>query len=166
MPYTGRPATLEDLEHILEKNILQNSGDDRWRNWRDEYMGYNGSGAAKTFVVLKNREPVGEGTLIFSPECGAIAGRMALADGMTTANINALRIEKAHEGQGHISALVRMMEAEAASRGYSRLTIGVEEKEKRNQAIYRHWGYDRLVLTAVEDGETVFYFEKDIMPWR
>jgi len=162
MEYVCRPATMEDLERIWEKNIRHNPGDERWASWREEYMSYNRTGMALTYVVVCDGEPVGEGTLLFSPECGAIAGRTMLADGMQVANINALRIEKAHEGQGHISAMVRLMEAEAARRGYRRLTIGVEEKEERNQAIYRHWGYERLVLTEVEDGETVYYFEKDL----
>ena len=108
-------------------------------------------------MVVCDGEPVGEGTLLFAPECEAIAGRTVLADGATVANINALRIEKAHEGQGHISAMVRLMEAEAARRGYQRLTIGVEEKEKNNQAIYRHWGYESLVLTEEEDGESILF---------
>ena len=162
MKYECHPATMDDLECIWEKNIRQNPEDPRWIRWRDEYIGYNRNGQALTYVVVCDGEPVGEGTLLFAPECEAIAGRTVLADGATVANINALRIEKAHERQGHISAMVRLMEAEAARRGYQRLTIGVEEKEKRNQAIYRHWGYQRLVLTEVEDGETVFYLEKDI----
>ena len=162
MQYEYRPATMTDLERIWAKSIRQNPEDERWIRWRDEYIGYNRAGQALTYVVVCDGEPVGEGTLLFAPECGAIAGCTMLADGATVANINALRIEKAHEGQGHISVMVRLMEAEAARRGCQRLTIGVEEKEKRNQAIYRHWGYERLVLTEVEDGETVFYLEKEI----
>lgn len=158
--YAYRAATFIDLERNWAKLIAAHPDDARWVHWREEFIANNRSGAARTYVVLCGDEPVGEGTLLFSPACNAIAGRIALADGVRTANINALRIEKAHEGRGHISALVGLMEAQAAQMGYQRLTIGVEEKEKRNQAIYRHWGYNRLVLTAVEDGETVFYFEK------
>ena len=166
MIYDCRAATMDDLARIWEKNIRANADDPRWAAWRDEYIGYNRSGAAQTYVVLCDGDPVGEGTLLFSPDCGAIAGRTCLADGAAVANINALRIEKAHEGKGHISALVRLMEADASLRGCTRLTIGVEAREERNQAIYRHWGYDRLILTAVEDGETVYYLEKDITASR
>ena len=166
MIYDCRAATMDDLARIWEKNIHANADDPRWAAWRDEYIGYNRSGAAQTYVVLCDGDPVGEGTLLFSPDCGAIAGRTCLADGAAVANINALRIEKTHEGKGHISALVRLMEADAVQRGCTRLTIGVEAREERNQAIYSHWGYDRLILTAVEDGETVYYLEKDITASR
>lgn len=166
MKYEYRPATLADLECIWEKNIRQHPGDDRWVRWKEEYIGYNRTGQALTWVVVCDGEPVGEGTLLFAPECSAIAGRTVLADGATVASVNALRIEKLHEGQGHISAMVRLMEAEAARRGFQRLSIGVEKKEKRNQAIYHHWHYDRLIMTEVEDGELVYFFEKGITALR
>jgi GNAT superfamily N-acetyltransferase len=153
---------MEDLLINWERLIAQNAGDPRWAVWRDEFIQNNRSGAAQTYVVVRSGIPVGEGTLLFSPECNAIAGRTRLADGAHTANINALRICGEYEGQGHISRLVRLMEADALRRGIRRLTIGVEAGEKRNQAIYRHWGYDRLILTAVEDGVRVYYYEKEL----
>lgn len=162
MLYQYRAATMDDLHKNWARLIAENPGDPRWLRWRDEFITNNRSGAARSYVVLCDGLPVGEGTLLFSPQCSAIAGRTQLADGVRVANINALRIIQAHEGQGHISVLVRLMEAEARQQGFTRLTIGVEAGETRNQAIYRHWGYDRLVLTAAEDGETVYYLEKDI----
>lgn len=115
-----------------------------------------------TFAVIHNGRPVGEGTLLFSPECSAIRGRTALFDGCRTANINALRIRKKHEGKGYISALVRMMEQYAAEHGYTHLTIGVEACETRNLAIYLHWRYDELVTAEQEDGELVLYYAKSL----
>ncbi len=115
-----------------------------------------------TFAVIADGRPVGEGTLLFSPECHAVAGRTELADNQTVANINALRIQKRYEGRGYISALVRMMEGYAAEKGYTRLTIGVEAHQARNLAIYLHWGYTRLVWSEVEDGMLVLYYEKDL----
>lgn len=112
-------------------------------------------------AVIHNGRPVGEGTLLFSPECSAIRGRTALADGCRTTNINALRIRKKHEGKGYISALVRMIEQYAAKHGYTNLTIGVEARETRNPAIYLHWGYDELVTAEQEDGELVLYYAKN-----
>lgn len=99
----------------------------------------------KRAYPIQSQWPIGEGTLLFSPQCNAIRGRTQLADGRRTANINALRIRKKHEGKGYISALVRMMEQHASENGYTHLTIGVEARETRNLAIYLHWGYDELV---------------------
>lgn len=157
-----RKATQKDLEVLWDKNISDYRGDPQWIAWKSEYIGYNRSGMGTTFAVIHNGRPVGEGTLLFSPECSAIRGRTALVDGCRTANINALRIRKKHEGKGYISALVRMMEQYAAEHGYTHLTIGVEARETRNLAIYLHWGYDELVTAEYEDGELVLYYAKNL----
>ena len=157
-----RRATRADLEVLWERSIRENPGDPRYIRWRDQFIRDNASGAAATFAVVIDGEPVGEGTLLFSPECRAIRGRTCLADGKTTANINALRIRQEFEGQGHISALVRLMERSAREMGYQHLTIGVEVREARNRAIYSHWNYVNLVLEECEDGEPVLYYAKTL----
>ena len=157
-----RKATIQDLEYLWSINIAENPDDPNWANWKKEYISHNKTGKGHTFAVVINNEPVGEGTLLFSPDCSAIAGRTQLADGSTIANINALRIRKPYEGQGHISALVRLMETYAAQHGITRLTIGVEAKETRNTAIYLHWGYTEFVTSAIEDGELVLYYAKNL----
>lgn len=162
MDYEYVAATEELLERIWEKNIRANSDDERWIKWREEAIANHSCGKAKTFLVLFRGEPVGEGTLLFADDCSAIRGRTMLADGRETANINALRIEKAHEGKGHISKLVRLMEHDAAERGYRKMTIGVEAKEAGNLAIYLHWGYQELVHAEIEDDSLVLYYAKGL----
>lgn len=157
-----RKATPEDLEQIWDMNIADNLGNDRWRMWKTTYISYNQSGDAYTFVIVYDGIPVGEGTLLFSPECGAVSGRTELADNKTTANINALRIRKEQEGKGYISALVHMMESYAAEHGYTFLTIGVEARETRNLGIYLHWGYDEFVTSENQEGQLVLYYRKKL----
>lgn len=160
--YQYRKASPADLESIWDRSIADHRGDSHWIAWKEEYIRYNQNGMGATFVVLHNGRPVGEGTLLFSPQCSAIRERTQLADGHRTANINALRIRKKHEGLGHISALVRMMEQYAAENGYTHLTIGVEARETRNLAIYLHWGYDVFVTAEREEGELVLYYAKNL----
>ena len=162
MDYEYLPATEELLKTIWEKNVKANSDDARWIRWRNEAISDNARGKTKTFLVLFRDEPVGEGTLIFADDCSAIKERTVLADGSGTANINALRIEKKHEGKGHISKLVHLMEHYAKERGYNKLTIGVEAKEARNLAIYLHWGYTAFVHAETEDDSLVLYYAKNI----
>ena len=157
-----RVATIADLETIWNFNIAKNPGDERWVRWKEEYIHQHSTGMATTFVVLCDGEPIGEGTLLLSPECGAEKGRLDLVDGKTVANVNALRIRKAYEGQGHISKLMKVMETYAAESGLERLTIGVDASETRNLAIYLHWGYDRFVLSYEEDDELVLFYAKEL----
>ena len=155
-------ASAGQLELLWNRNIARHNQSDQWRAWKEEYLFYNRTGMAITFAAVQDGDPVGEGTLLLSPDCAAIRGREALCDGLTTPNVNALCIQEKWEGQGHISALMRVLEQTAAEMGIRHLTIGVEAKETRNLAIYLHWGYNRFVHTENEDGTLVLYYAKDL----
>lgn len=157
-----RKATLEDLEKSWDREILENPEDKRYLRWKDQFITANQNGTAATFFVLENEVPVGQGTVLFDPHARAVAGHPCLCDGERTANINTLRIEKHLEGQGHISALMKRIEAYAKDRGCTHVTIGVEAAETRNLAIYLHWGYDRFLMHKEEDGDLVLYYGKDL----
>ena len=157
-----RQATKDDLNKIWTKDVQKHVGQECWVRWKEQYMSYNEDGKATTFVVLDDDEPVGQITVLFSPECSAVKDRPLLCDGVSRANMNAFRIEKKYEGQGHISKLVKIAEKYAKSKGISYLTIGSEAKESRNLAIYLHFGYTEFVTHFVEDGELVLFYGKKI----
>lgn len=159
--FVYRKATLQDLEKIWDKDILENAGDENYVRWKKQYIEYNQTNKAVTFVVLNNEEPVGQITLLLSPECSAVKNKPLLC-GEYTANMNAFRIDKKFEGQGHISKLVRMAEDYAKSIGIKYLTIGSEAKESRNLAIYLHFGYNKYITYEVYEGDLVLYYLKQI----
>ena len=162
MIYIYRKATSNELERIWEKNIADNPGDRRWIVWKNEAIENNKANKSTTFVVLCDNEPIGEGSLLFSPNCKAIEGRLELSNNISIANINALRIQKSHEGQGHISKLMNEIENYSVQCGYSYLTIGVEASETRNLAIYLHWGYTEFVKSEIEENVLVLYYRKTL----
>lgn len=155
-------ASPDMLNAVWDKNIAEHTGDEQWKHWKEEYISYNSNGSAKTFIVSYDGSPVGEETLLFSPQCSAVRGRLELANGNDTANLNALRIDKRFEGGGHISKLVKIMEKYAFDRGFRHITIGVEARETRNLSIYLHWGYNRFVTSCGEEGALVLYYQKDL----
>lgn len=160
MTYSYRKATAHDLERIWEKNISNHEGDHRWIEWKKEAIENNKAKKSATFVILNDDELIGEGTILFSPDCKAIAGRNELSNNVSVANINGLRIQKDYEGQGHISKLMQVIKNYATKCGYSYLTIGVEARETRNLVIYLHWGYDEFIMYAMEDNSLVLYYQK------
>lgn len=162
MEYMHRIADRESLERIWQKSVDRHPGDARWVRWRNEYIKLNEDGWGTTFIIFADGEPVGEGTLLFDPRCSAIGGRTVLADGGSVCNLNALRIEKQHEGKGLVSAMVKSMEAHARGLGYKTITIGVDECEARNRAIYAHWGYSHFILDEIDNGERVLYYGKTL----
>ena len=46
------PATLPLLEKQWDKTITTHPGDIRWVKWKDEYISYNKTGMAITFLVV------------------------------------------------------------------------------------------------------------------
>lgn len=162
MIYTYRKASISELERLWEKNIADNPGDNRWLVWKNEAIENNKANKSATFVIFCDNEPIGEGSLLFSPNCNAIAGRLELSNNINIANINSLRIQKSYEGQGHISKLMQEIEHYAVQCEYSHLTIGVEASETRNIAIYLHWGYTEFVKSEIEDGVLVLYYQKTL----
>lgn len=157
-----KKANLEDLEQIWNKNIAENPDDDRYIRWKEQFISDNLRAEAATFVIVADGEPAGEGTLLLSPDCKAVRNRPCLCDGKKIANINALRIQKQWKGQGHISALVKHMEQYALQLGLEQLTIGVEAAETRNLGIYLHWGYNRFVMSEIEDDTLILYYAKTL----
>lgn len=157
-----RIANKDDLDKIWDKDIERNKGEDCWVRWKEQYIEYNISEKATTFVVLDNNEPIGQITVLFSTDCSAVKNRPMLCDGKNIANMNAFRIDKEYEGQGHVSKLVKMAEKYAKEKGFSYLTIGSEAKESRNLAIYLHFGYTKFINSFIEDGELVLFYGKKI----
>ena len=164
--YEYIPGTPELLEQIWQADVERQPAANKplWLRWKSQFLADHAAGRTRSYLVLADGKPVGQGTLVFDPACEQIRGELRLADGEQVANVNALRIASAYEGQGHISALMKRMEEDAVEAGYSELTIGVEPREIRNRMIYEHWGYAEHVLTRLEEGQQVLYYRKRIGP--
>ena len=152
-----RIVTDAEFKLLWDRNEAADPGEPMWPVWRSRFEERIRKGQAITFGVILDGNPVGEGTLELN------TGKdPRLCNGLDTAYLAALRIYKEQEGQGHISRLVKAMEDHARSLGYTTLTIGVEENETRNRAIYAHWGYVNLIMTEEQDGERVLYYSKKL----
>ncbi|MBE7073735.1 MAG: GNAT family N-acetyltransferase [Clostridiales bacterium] len=157
-----RKATIEDLKKIWDKDILDNPNDSNYERWKHQYIQNNLLGKCATFVAVDNTMPIAQITVLFSTDCSAVSGRPMLCDGKIRANMNAFRIDKKYEGQGHISKLVKMAEQYAKSQGITYLTIGSEAKESRNLAIYLHFGYTEFITSFIEDDDLILFYGKRI----
>jgi GNAT superfamily N-acetyltransferase len=152
-----RIITDAEFDLLWDRNIAADPQELMWPVWRQRFRERIDKDQAITFGVILDGDPVGEGTLELD------TGKdPRLCDGKTTAYLSALRIRKEFEGMGHISRLVKTMEEQVRSLGYNTLTIGVEESEVRNRAIYRYGGYVNHIMTETKDGETVLYFAKEL----
>lgn len=156
-----RKASLEDLEILWNKEIEQNPGDPRYIRWKGSFLERNRSGRAATFLVFDGENSIGQVTLDRFADSYS-GNRKPLADGITTAYVNSLRIDREYEGNGYVSQLIRFMENWAREQGFIRLTVGVEAAETRNLAIYLHWGYTNFVMAEEDCGELVLFYAKEL----
>ena len=109
-----RIATKAEFDLLWDRNISADPGEPMWPIWRERFENRIRLGQAITFAVVLDGDPVGEGTLEMD------TGKdPRLCNGKDTAYLSALRIYKAHEGQGHISRLVKTIENHAKSKGLS-----------------------------------------------
>ena len=158
-----RKATLDDLERVWDYNMAMNPEEPRMQRWKESYITRNVENRAATYVVVIDGEPVGEVTLDYYAEAyGNPEIRKHLADGSKQGYLTALRIRKEFEGNGYISGLMRFVEQDAAQKGFTALTIGVEAAETRNLAMYLHWGYNRYVIAEQDGDELVLFYEKQL----
>ena len=79
----------------------------------------------------------------------------------------AFRTIDEYQGKGYFSKLFNYMVNDLKSKGYKRLTIGVEPTETKNKAIYFKWGFTNFVRKSQEkypNGSIidVEYYYKDL----
>ena len=154
--YICRTASPEDMERKWDYEISRNADDrENWIAWKKEALANFRAGRAIPYYGILDGEIICEATAIIDPEaaqnsCGLIDSR--------TAYLCAFRTNESFRGKGYFSGLFRFMTDDLRSRGYTRLTLGVEPEDQANKAIYRHYGFTELIKTDTEkypDGTTV-----------
>lgn len=87
--------------------------------------------------------------------------------GNKKAYLSAFRTISKYQNKGYFGILFRYMLNDLKQRGYTKVTLGVEPSEIENKEIYRHFGFDKYIKSALEtypDGTVidVDYYEKNI----
>ena len=154
--YICRIASPEDMERKWDYEISRNADDrENWIVWKNEAIANLRAGRAIPYYGILDGEIICEATTIIDPD--AAQNSSGLID-RRTAYLCAFRTNEPFRGKGYFSGLFRFMESDLRSRGYTRLTLGVEPEDQVNKAIYRHYGFTELIKTDTEkypDGTTV-----------
>jgi ribosomal protein S18 acetylase RimI-like enzyme len=136
-----RIATLDDEPGI--KQIRASAG------WMTEYTARAFAemqiGRRMIYVAVQDGRPVGTVQLLL------VSSDRELADGRHVAHLSDLAVLPALQRRGLGRRLVAHVEAVAAARGYSTLTLDVDESQPDTQRLYERWGY--------------IFFRQSISPW-
>ena len=163
--YICKIATLDDIikKHDYE---IANATDDKsnWIIWKEKAIEKYKKGLSITYMGLLDDEIICECTAAVDPSI--VQNSEGLVNDKT-AYLFAFRTNTEHQGQGYFSILFKYMIEDLKSRGYEKVTLGVEPEEEKNKIIYNKYGFTEHIKDAQEiypDGTTidVEYYGKKI----
>lgn len=146
--YICKIASLEEMDNKWDYEIAH-AGDDRenWIIWKKSSIENAQKGKLLPYYGLLDGQIISEATAILD---ASIAQN---SDGLVdekTAYLSAFRTIPEYQGKGYFSKLFWFMLSDLKSRGYEKVTLGVEPEEVENKKIYFHYGFTEHIKNGVE----------------
>ena len=145
--YICKIATLEEVASMFDFYI-ENDVEERenWLKWKEEALDNIRNNRTINYHGVLNGKIISEATAAIDGE--NIQNSKDLID-EKTAYLLAFRTLPEYRNKGYFSQLFKFMINDLISRGYEKVTIGVEPKEINNKKIYKHYGF----LEHIKDGQ-------------
>ena len=154
--YICKIASLEEMNTKWDYEIAHADEDkENWIIWKKSYIEHMQEGKAIPYYGILNGQIISEATTILD---GSIAQNSEGLVDTKTAYLSAFRTIPEYQGKGYFSKLFGDMLEDLKSRGYEKVTLGVEPQEIENKAIYFHYGFTEHIKNGVEcypDGTTI-----------
>ena len=163
--YFCKIATLEDIIKKYDYEIEKAKDDkNNWIFWKDKAIEKYNKGLSITYMGLLNDEIICECTAAVDPSI--VQNSEGLVNDKT-AYLFGFRTIETYQGKGYFSKLFKYMIEDLISRGYERVTLGVEPTEEKNKEIYNKYGFTEHIKDGQEsypDGTTfeVEYYGKKL----
>ncbi len=164
--YVCKIATLDDIikKHDYEIEKAADHNKNNWMVWKEKAIEKYNKGLAITYMGFLNGVIISECTAAVDPSI--VQNSEGLVDDKT-AYLFAFRTIDKYQGKGYFSILFKYMIEDLMSRGYERITLGVEPREEKNKAIYTKYGFTEHIKDGQEvypDGTTidVEYYGKNL----
>ncbi|MDE6469558.1 MAG: GNAT family N-acetyltransferase [Eubacterium sp.] len=139
-------ASVDEMESKWNYEIKKNKGPN-WKFWKAEAIERVRNGQSIAYYGILNDKIICETTAMLDKNIvqnsdGLVDDKMAYLCAFRT-------IEK-YQGKGYFSKLFQFMIDDLKSRGYEKVTLGVEPTETENLKIYQHLGFNEFVKSAQE----------------
>ena len=163
--YVCAVATSEQMEQKWEYEIGRHPSERKnWTGWKEEAVRGFLEGKAIPYYGVLHGEVICEATAVISPD--AVRHGEGLVGGGAV-YLCAFRTNEPCRGKGYFSRLFAFMLDDLRKRGYRTATLGVEVGDRKNRAIYTHYGFTRYIRTENDvypDGSviTAEYFAREI----
>ena len=164
--YICRIPTLAEMNRKWDYEINNANDDEKynWIEWKKRAIERREKKQTITYYGFLGDEIICETTAAIDAQIVENSEELIDKD---TAYLFAFRTIDKYQNQGYFSRLFKYMIEDLKSRGYSRVTLGVEPTETKNKAIYTKYGFTNHIKKCVEvypDGTkvSVDYYSKNI----
>ena len=159
-------APLSDIEKRWDTLIKNHPDNPNWSIWKNDTIINNKNNYRISYYGYLDGLIITEATAIISPLDTAISNSEKLISN-DMAYLTGFRTDSKYQNKGYFSKLYKYMEKDLKSRGFTKLSLGVEPQEVKNMMIYFKYGFTNYIKTATETyptGKTITvnYYYKEI----
>lgn len=144
--YICKIAAVDEMEAKWNYEIKKHKSDN-WKVWKAEAIERVRNGQGIAYYGILNSKIICEATAMLDKSI--IQNFEGLVDD-ETAYLCAFRTVEKYQGMGYFSRLFRFMIDDLKSRGYEKVTLGVEPAETDNLKLYQHLGFNEFIKSAQE----------------
>lgn len=147
--YICKIATLDEMNIKWDYEIAKATGDkDNWIVWKKSNIERFKKGIIIPYYGILNGEIICECTALLSD---SIVRNPKGLVGDKTVYLSAFRTNEEYQGRGYFSKLFKYMISDLKSRGYEKVTLGVEPTELKNKMIYNKYGFTEHIKDGKEE---------------
>ena len=161
--YECRIANFDDMNKKWNYEIERAKDKYNWKIWKDKAIKCMKYGAQIPYYGFLDGKIICEGTASLTPDI--VQNGEGLVDDETV-YLTAFRTIEKYQGKGYFSKLFKYMINDLKKRGYKKVTVGVEQVEEKNKAIYFKYGFVNKIKEGIEvypSGEEIkveYYMKK------
>lgn len=162
--YICKIASVDEMETKWNYEIKKHKSPN-WKVWKAESIERVKDSKCTAYYGILNGKIICEATAMLDKNI--VQNNENLVDDKT-AYLCAFRTAPKYQGKGYFSKLFHFMINDLKSKGYEKVTLGVEPAEKENLEIYKHLGFNEFIKSAQEtypDGTVidVDYYEMELV---
>ncbi len=139
-------ASIDEMETKWNYEIKKHKSHN-WEIWKSEAIERVKNGQCIAYYGILNGTILCEATAMLDKNI--VQNYEGLVDNKTV-YLCAFRTIEKYRGKGYFSNLFKFMIGDLKSKGYEKVTLGVEPTETENLKIYKHLGFDEFIKSAQE----------------
>lgn len=136
-----KEADRDQFDLVWKKKIASEAPKNRkkWQFWKEETHYSIMRNDLKLWIALVGEEPIAELYVVYKDkEC------LTKTSG-NTVYLRSFFVKENYRNQGVFSLFLKHVLKNLKNSDYEFARIGVDEKDLTNTAIYKHWGFDKLI---------------------